>query len=103
MTSGFGVVVPALLLGSVAVIGAQTPASSVTRPPVGEVVTPDGTRLHYEISGTGPTIVGLEWQKAFPRATLVPIGDAGHLPYLEQPAALLRAIDTFVPAHRPPG
>ena len=40
-----------------------------------------------------------EWQKAFPRATLVPVAGAGHFPFIEQPQAFLRAIQPFVTAH----
>lgn len=42
-----------------------------------------------------------EWAKAFPRATLLPIEGAGHFPFVEQPEALLRAIQPFVTAHPP--
>ena len=42
-----------------------------------------------------------EWAKAFPRATLLPIAGAGHFPFVEQPQALLRAIQPFVTAHPP--
>jgi len=40
-----------------------------------------------------------EWQKAFPQATLVPIAEAGHFPQVEQPAALRKALDTFLAQH----
>jgi hypothetical protein len=50
-----GVVV--LLAATAATItGLQLPATAVDPPPVGEGVTPDGIRLHYEISGKGPAI-----------------------------------------------
>lgn len=49
-----------------------------------------------------PLASAYEWEKAFPRATLVPIAGAGHFPQVEQPAALVRAIDAFVRAQRPP-
>lgn len=44
-----------------------------------------------------------EWQQAFPRATLVSIEDAGHFPYVEQPAAFRRALDAFLAEGRRPG
>ena len=49
-------VVVLLVAASVTMAGLQIPAT-VDPPPVGQVVTPDGVRLHYEISGKGPTIV----------------------------------------------
>lgn len=46
-----------------------------------------------------PLASAYEWEKAFPRATLVPIAGAGHFPNIEQPQAFLRAIQPFVTAH----
>ena len=48
-----------------------------------------------------PLASAQEWQKAFPRATLLPVAGAGHFPYIEQPQAVLRAIQPFVTAHPP--
>ena len=42
-----------------------------------------------------------EWEKAFPRATLLPVAGGGHFPFIEQPQAFLRAIQPFVTAHPP--
>ena len=48
-----------------------------------------------------PMASAYEWEKAFPRATLVPVAGAGHFPFVEQPQAFLRAIQPFVTAHPP--
>ena len=48
-----------------------------------------------------PMASAQEWQKAFPRATLQSVAGAGHFPYIEQPQAVLRAIQPFVTAHPP--
>jgi pimeloyl-ACP methyl ester carboxylesterase len=48
-----------------------------------------------------PLASAYEWEKAFPRATLVPVAGAGHFSFIEQPQALLRTIQTFVTAHPP--
>jgi pimeloyl-ACP methyl ester carboxylesterase len=111
-------VVMVLAATAATMAGLQLPATAVDPPPVGEVVTPDGTRLHYEIRGKGPTIVvpalivhgdkdpiplasAYDWEKTFSRATVVPVAGAGHFPFVEQPQAVLRAIQPFVTAHPP--
>ncbi|MGE0359290.1 MAG: alpha/beta fold hydrolase [Vicinamibacterales bacterium] len=48
-----------------------------------------------------PLASASEWERAFPRATLLPIAGAGHFPFVEQPHALLRAVQPFVGAHPP--
>jgi len=48
-----------------------------------------------------PLASASEWERAFPRATLLPIAGAGHFPFVEQPHALLRAVQPFVAAHPP--
>jgi pimeloyl-ACP methyl ester carboxylesterase len=48
-----------------------------------------------------PLASAYEWQKAFPRATLLPVAGAGHFAFIEQPQAVLRAIQPFVTAHPP--
>ena len=52
------------------------PGTAVDPPPVGEVVTPDGIRLHYEINGKGPTIVVLHGGPGLSSAYLAPSLDA---------------------------
>lgn len=47
-----------------------------------------------------PIAAAGEWQKAFPKATLVPIEGAGHFPQVEQPAAFRKALDAFLAQHR---
>jgi proline iminopeptidase len=48
-----------------------------------------------------PLASAQEWEKAFPRATLVPVAGAGHFPFVERLQAVLRAIQPFLTAHRP--
>ena len=43
-----------------------------------------------------PAASAAEWQAAFPKATLVLVKSAGHFPYVEQPEAFLRAVDSFL-------
>ncbi len=40
-----------LAVASATMAGLQKPAAAVDPSPVGDVVTPDGIRLHYEING----------------------------------------------------
>jgi len=65
-------IVVLLAVASATMAGRQLPATAVDPPPVGEVITPDGIRLHYEISGKGPTIVVLHGGPGLSSAYLAP-------------------------------
>ncbi len=74
------VVVVWLAAASATMAGLQKPTAAVDPSPVGDVVTPDGIRLHYEINGKGPTIVVLHGGPGLSSAYLAPNLDvlAGH-------------------------
>jgi hypothetical protein len=65
-------VVVLLAAASATIAGPQRPAPAVDPPTVGHVVTPDSIRLHYEISGKGPTIVVLHGGPGLSSAYLAP-------------------------------
>jgi pimeloyl-ACP methyl ester carboxylesterase len=43
-----------------------------------------------------------EWTRLFPEARLLRLRDTGHLPFIEAPDQLRRAIDFFLMGHWPP-
>ena len=43
-----------------------------------------------------PLASASEWEKAFPRAALLPIAGAGHFAFIEQPEAFRNAIAGFL-------
>ena len=61
-----------LVAASATMAGLQRPATAADPRPVGEVVAPDGTRLHYQTSGKGPTIVVLHGGPGLSSAYLAP-------------------------------
>ena len=61
-----------LAVASATMAGLQKPTAAVDPSPVGDVVTPDGIRLHYEINGKGTTIVVLHGGPGLSSAYLTP-------------------------------
>jgi pimeloyl-ACP methyl ester carboxylesterase len=58
--------------------------------------------LWGEDDGVAPLGYGRAYAEAFPRASFVPVPEAGHLPQIEQPARTLAAIGAFVEAELAP-
>ena len=79
------------------------PALSATRLAAADLVsvTVPVLTIHGRRDRSAPHDAGREWVRRLPDARLVSIDDAGHMPWLEAPEAVLGAIVTFLAGHWP--
>jgi proline iminopeptidase len=52
--------------------------------------------IHGRKDRSAPYGGGLDWSRLLPDARLLTVEDAGHAPWIEQPATVFRAIETFL-------
>ena len=72
----------------------------LTREALARVTMPVLT-IHGRKDRSAPYGGGQDWVSRLPRARLLTVEDAGHAPWIEQPAAVFRAIDTFLSGRWP--